>query len=146
MLPTPKSQNANPSNTSQLSSALPNPSGNKSPQTLAATALDGTTAVAFTSGAKRSKVMPRFDLLPYEALQCLADRFELGAKKYAKDNWKKGASDPDFNADALSHMQHHLSCFINEDFSEDDAWGHLGAIMWGAATRAWKIKQDEKVK
>jgi hypothetical protein len=90
------------------------------------------------SGAKRSVKMPRYDLIPLSVLKCLADRLELGAKRYGEWNWQK-ATDPwdaDFMKDGLNHVQHHLSSLMRGDFSEDDEWGHLGAIVFGCMMRA----------
>lgn len=98
----------------------------------------------FTSGAKRSKKMPRYDLIPKEALECLADRLELGAGKYGEWNWQKSLIEPidmEFLKDGLNHMQHHLSSLMAGDFSEDDDWGHLGAIMFGCMMRAVLVKR-----
>ena len=85
------------------------------------------------SGAKRSKKMPRYDLIPQSVMKCLADRLQLGAEKYGEWNWQIGARafDEVFLTDCLNHAQHHLSSLMNGDFSEEDEWGHLGAIVFG---------------
>jgi len=100
---------------------------------------------AAASGAKRSKKMPRYDLIPRAVLMCLADRLEMGAEKYGEWNWQKGLEDAQWMKDGLNHMQHHLSSLMNGDFTEDSEWGHLGAIMFGCMMRAASIRKEAEI-
>lgn len=89
------------------------------------------------SGAKRSKLMQRFDLIPLSLLECLADRLELGANnpEYGEFNWQRATTQLDYEyiRDAMNHVQHHLTSLINKDGapSEETEYGDLGAIMFG---------------
>lgn len=97
----------------------------------------------FPSGAKSSKENPRYDLIPMEADLCLADRLQKGIDSgYAKDNWRKGLSDPDFLRDRQNHMEQHFKDFKAGNFTEDDEWGHIGAIMWWCMLQAVRIKAN----
>ena len=80
----------------------------------------------YASGAARSasEGRGRFDLIPYEAMLCLAKRYEMGAKTFGDRNWENGVP----LSRILSSMRRHAAQ-INYDFSED----HLGAVLWNAA-------------
>lgn len=98
------------------------------------------------SGLTRSHKAPGFHQIPLEALQCLADRFDLGRMQRTPgtcwyDNKEKSLTDDDFYRQTLNNAMEHLSKLMNGDFSEDDEWGHLGAIMWMCAVRAWRYKR-----
>lgn len=96
---------------------------------------------AFTSGAKSSGKLPRFDLIPWHYFAArLARRYELGLEKYSEDNWKKGLHDPAFILDRANHMLEHahraverLRLYLNnykspQECMDDD----LAAVIWGA--------------
>lgn len=96
------------------------------------------------SGVTRSHKTPGYDQIPLEFLQCVAERFDLGLESKKDKAWQvdrdKTLTDKEFYAEALRHMFEHLSKLMNHDLSEDSAWGHIGAISWGAAVWAWWIK------
>lgn len=94
----------------------------------------------FESGAVRSSKLPRYDLIPREVLNCLADRLKLGAAKYGEWNWQKGIADEEFLKDTLNHMQGHLSNVMAGDFSEDDEYGNIGGILFGCMVRLAALK------
>jgi hypothetical protein len=101
------------------------------------------------SGLTRSHRAAGFHQIPLEALQCLADRFTLGKKQRSGgtdwcSNKQKSLKDDDFYLFTLNHAQEHLSKLMNGDFSEDNEWGHLGAIMFMCAVRAWRLKALER--
>ena len=92
-------------------------------------ALDGTSAVQFDCGAVRSSRSPRFDLIPRQGLVRLAHRYELGLKKYSRDNWRKGLSNEEWLDQLKCHMADHMSKYLSNYDVKDD---HLAAICWGA--------------
>jgi len=57
------------------------------------------------SGAKRSKRMPRYDLIPQSGLVRLADRYQLGLECYTEFNWKLGLPFDDTFNHILAHLQ-----------------------------------------
>ena len=68
-------------------------------------------------------------LIPPEAIRRLALRFEGGAIKYGRDNWKKGQPLSRYH-DAI--IRHTLAAAEGQD-DED----HLGAVLWNAAAWIW---------
>ena len=80
----------------------------------------------FDTGAVRDamsgKGMP--SLIPIEALRLVAKRFEDGATKYGRDNWKKGIPLSRY----VDSLYRHLWQFMEDDTKED----HAGAIVWNA--------------
>ena len=80
----------------------------------------------FTTGAVRDasygKGIP--SAIPPRALIKLAKRFEDGAAKYKRDNWKQGIPISRY----IDSLYRHLWAFMAEDQTED----HLGAIIWNA--------------
>jgi len=80
----------------------------------------------FATGAVRDasygKGIP--SAIPPRALMRLARRFEDGAAKYKRDNWKQGIPLSRY----VDSLYRHLWAFMEGDDSED----HLGAVIWNA--------------
>lgn len=80
----------------------------------------------FNSGAVRDamegKGLP--SLLPIDALRRASLRFEGGAKKYGRDNWKKGIPLSRY----VDAIYRHLWAFMEGEEGED----HGGAVIWNA--------------
>lgn len=80
----------------------------------------------FSTGAVRDasygKGLP--SAMPPRALMRLARRFEDGAAKYNRDNWKQGIPLSRY----VDSLYRHLWAFMEGDDSED----HLGAVIWNA--------------
>ncbi len=72
--------------------------------------------------AMRGKGLP--SLIPVSALRAVARRFEDGAEKYGRDNWKKGIPVSRY----VDSINRHLWQFMEEDRAED----HLSAVIWNA--------------
>ena len=98
-------------------------------QTNPTKALDGTDAVDFGTGSIRSSLCPGFDHIPYAGIRRLALRYDLGAAKYVRDNWKKSLNDPKWVEQLRDHMADHMFKYFNHIEPDDD---HLAAIAWGA--------------
>jgi hypothetical protein len=85
-----------------------------------------------TGGAKGSK-LARFDLLPYDALNAVAEHFGRGAAKYEDRNWEKGYA----WGLSMAAMQRHLAAFWQgDDYDQGDAstgdFPHLAAVAFHA--------------
>lgn len=80
----------------------------------------------FNSGAVRDamagKGMP--SLIPIDALRKVAKRFEDGAHKYGRDNWKLGIPASRY----IDSLYRHLWALMEDDEAED----HGGAVIWNA--------------
>jgi len=62
------------------------------------------------------------------AMEGLARRFELGAKKYSRDNWKKGLPDNE----VIDCLTRHLMAYHNGEAEDADGGFHVDAILWNA--------------
>lgn len=72
--------------------------------------------------AMRGKGMP--SCIPTSALRSVARRFEDGATKYGRDNWRKGIPLSRY----VDSLYRHLWAYMENDTTED----HGGAIIWNA--------------
>jgi hypothetical protein len=65
---------------------------------------------------------PRFDLIPPEFLWGMAEVLEYGARKYAPNNWVRGADWSRY----YSALQRHLNLWwAGEDYDEETSCSHL---------------------
>lgn len=62
------------------------------------------------------------------AMKGLANRFSLGAKKYSRDNWKKGLPD----VQVIDSLLRHLIAYQNGEVYDSDGGLHVDAIVWNA--------------
>lgn len=88
----------------------------------------------YEGGAQSSQLDRFYELIPMEALDDLADRLTLGAKKYSSDNWKKGGKE--FVKARYRHLirhVHHLKKSANTEGADDD----LGASLCNSAFLSW---------
>ena len=81
----------------------------------------------FTTGAVRDAMQGKGypSLIPTCSLRSLAKRFEDGATKYGRDNWRKGI--PLSRYCDASHR--HLWSLMEGKIDED----HFGAVLWNIA-------------
>ena len=88
------------------------------------------TKKVYESGATRSDPTGkgRWDLMPYEALHRLAERFEYGVERHGERNWEKGQPVSRCYSSALHHIYRYLAGMGDED--------HLGAAMWNLVAAA----------
>lgn len=85
----------------------------------------------FKSGAKSTKVMPRFDLIPIRADELCAGRFEYGATRHGERNYRSGRGDETFLRDRINHMIRHAKLFAEFRRTSD-----LAAVLCNAAILA----------
>lgn len=88
------------------------------------------------AGTSSSRKEPGYDGLsqiPYVALRRIGAIFKEGELKHGRDNWKNGASDPEFREERWNHMIRHAYLWIEGDRSAD----HLAKIGWAAVALMW---------
>lgn len=68
----------------------------------------------------------RFDLLPWYALERLAQHYQNGATKYGDNNWRKGQRLGRYLSSAMRHLTKYAMGYRDED--------HLAAAMWNIAS------------
>lgn len=80
----------------------------------------------FNTGAVRDAMSGKGcpSLIPIDALRAVSKRFEDGATKYGRDNWRKGIPLSRY----VDSLYRHLWQFMEGDTSED----HGGAVIWNA--------------
>jgi hypothetical protein len=83
--------------------------------------------VSETGGEKGSK-LPRFDLMPPDALFEVAKVYGIGSKKYADRNWERGYPW------GLSYaaLERHLNKDKAGETYDDEGFMHLAAVAWHA--------------
>ena len=89
-----------------------------------------------------SSYCPDFSQIPIDAMFALAQRYELGAKKHGKDNWKAGLTDPQYVVERLNHVIYHVKKLQDkiEGRMPWDGDDDPGAILWGGAFAVEAIK------
>lgn len=98
-------------------------------------------------GLRFNEGKPRFDLLPPEALEALADHYGKGARKYADRNWERGMA---WGKCFASMMRHAWAFWRGEDHDAETGSHHMIAVAWNAiaiftyATRG--IGEDDRAK
>lgn len=102
---------------------------------------DSEQKTAFEGGSTRSKKNERYDLIPIEIDEALAQRFGLGSETHGENNWKGGGAD--FIKGCLNHLRaHYVSLLTHGPFHSDD---DIAAMTWNAGVLAWfrKHKPEE---
>lgn len=85
--------------------------------------------MADNKGLRYSVGKPRYDLLPPDALEALADHFRKGAEKYAERNWERGMNYGECYRALQSHSQ---KFWRGEDVDEETGSLHTTAMVWNA--------------
>ena len=73
----------------------------------------------------------RYDLIPAEALEALAEVYTLGARKYGDNNYLNGIKYSRVYAALVRHLQ---AFWQGESIDPDDGQYHLASVAWGAFT------------
>lgn len=76
--------------------------------------------VTNAEGGKQSYTPYGFHLIPMEALFSLAKRYQFGAERYERDNWRKISQEQHLN-----HAMQHICAYLAGDMQDD----HLGAAI-----------------
>jgi len=101
-----------------------------------------------SEGAKRydaGKV--RWDLIPYDTLEKVAEVFTHGASKYKDENWRAGMS---YNRMYGPMFRHLSKSKRGEDLDKDSGCFHLAQVAWGCLClmhyQITKTGTDDRVK
>lgn len=81
------------------------------------------------SGAKYDGGKARYDLIPPEALDALAELYSLGAKKYGDRNWEEGFK---WGRLFAAMCRHAFAWWRGEKYDQVDGQSHLIAVAWNA--------------
>ena len=94
----------------------------------------------FDTGATKniSKGKGRYDLIPCEALEALAKRFEFGVEQGHEENgYRKGIPDNVLFDSAMRHLNQARAGYKDED--------HLAAVMWNVSVLIFNREQRPSV-
>lgn len=81
------------------------------------------------SGSKYDGGKPRYDLLPPEAMDALAELYGLGAKKYGDRNWEEGFK---WGRLFAAMLRHSWAWWRGEKYDQADGQHHLISVAWNA--------------
>lgn len=86
-----------------------------------------------TGGEKGSK-LARFDLLPWDVLNEIAEHYGKGSRKYEDRNWQKGYA----WSLSIAALGRHLSAWLaGEDTDPETGTSHIIAVAWHAMALRW---------
>ena len=84
-----------------------------------------------TTGGEKGQKLQRYDLIPPEFEQALAEVYGRGARKYADRNWEKGYA----WGLSVAALRRHLTAWLQgESLDPDTGAHHLAQVAWHAAT------------
>lgn len=72
---------------------------------------------AYEGGATRTPKTERRELIPSAAIDALARRLALGAKKHGVNNWRKGG--PEFVQATVNHLLDHIFAYLEHGGKEN---------------------------
>ena len=79
-----------------------------------------------------------WSLLPVDAMREVVAVYDLGARKYSRDNWAKGM---DYHRVFDALMRHAWAWWSGEERDPEDGQHHLGSVAWCALTlMAYQIR------
>lgn len=81
------------------------------------------------TGGEKGQKLERFDLIPAEPLQLLAEHYGRGARKYADRNWERGYK---WSLSFGAMMRHAWAFWRGEDIDAETGSPHLVAVAWHA--------------
>lgn len=82
-----------------------------------------------TTGGEKGSKMARYDLLPPEALQAVAELYGKGAEKYAAHNWRRGY---DWSLSFAALQRHAWQFWNGEDFDSETGAPHMASVAFHA--------------
>ena len=97
---------------------------------------------AMNEGLKYDAEKPRMDLLPFEALEAVAEVLTYGAKKYAENNWRRvGCAESRYTAALLRHI---CAMRCGEKLDAESGLLHAAHMATNALFILWFELQKDK--
>lgn len=82
----------------------------------------------FSTGAARSRLQGRRDLIPQSAIDAIGRRLAIGAERYGENNWRLGGED--FRKATINHLLNHLADYMENGNATEE---NTDAIICNAA-------------
>ena len=97
--------------------------------------------VLFESGFTRDNAdaKPRYDLIPLELLQRLAELYTRGAEKYGESNWKLATGEKEIHRFKECAWRH----FVKWQAGLEDGEDHSTATIWNVIAYEWHTKHKD---
>ena len=106
------------------------------------------------SGAQKGSKLARYDMIPADALEILAEHYGIGAEKYPPfdngdeygrlDNWRRCY---DWSLSFAAMQRHSWQFWNGEDIDPETGSPHLAAVAWHAlAMLHWSLNDELKTK
>ena len=85
----------------------------------------------------------RYELIPWEVIETVAEIYTIGAEKYSPQGWK---TVPDAKDRYLGALFRHLMQYIKDPdkLDEDTNKPHIYQVIWNAIALAWFTKREDK--
>lgn len=93
----------------------------------------------YKKGVKFDEDKPKWDLLPWEAVEEVVKIITFGATKYEPENWKKLPP----NRIIAALMRHLVADQVGEDYDEESGFLHLSHLACNALFLVW-LKLEER--
>lgn len=87
--------------------------------------------------ATRTTLKGRYDLIPREAIDAMARRLEIGAKRHGENNWREGGEE--FRKATVNHLINHLLDYLENGNTVDM---NTDAIICNAAFLCFYEKRE----
>ena len=94
----------------------------------------------FDSGFQRdnAEAKPRYDLIPIEMLQRLAELYTRGAEKYGDNNWRLATGEKEVHRFKECAWRHFIKW--QQGLEDED---HASAILWNVIAYEWHVKYKD---
>jgi hypothetical protein len=79
------------------------------------------------TGGQKGQKPQRMDLLPWDALQWIAEHYDIGAAKYEDRNWERGYA---YSLSFAAMMRHIAAWWQGEDIDTETGSNHLQAAAF----------------
>jgi hypothetical protein len=76
------------------------------------------------TGGEKEQKLARFDLIPWDSMTRVAQRYGTGAEKYSDRNWERGYP----WSLSIAALYRHMAAFCEREDNED----HLAAVVFHA--------------